>query len=751
MEESKTFRDVLDNAPKELNRDYLKRIYLALRTSKHEEIVDNEAIVSSLIIMILNDSTNYLDRYLAISILQILSPQPDFLQIMQTGKLSQLLHCLPLMMVQTNNDPIVKEILKKLIKGIEDNKISKQNHWCILTVLSQLLNSENMTSDDIKSLTANLPKWLHESFSYGSSKFSSHSKKSDIIITELDGSHCQEFFTVLNCAQHYMPEHFLNIQVFSMLQHWLLAICDGTSENKYIASSLSNFSTEITACVREYCLRIVEQWQQKHTNSDIMSFQAACLTEAINILDILCFINPDLVHLVLPTFRQSYNRLCGQIVSKAHSHDIAAITAAVQFFINHSSAVMQKPDDIYPFLFCEILGKCYQDNLSAFEIVNLIKRNLPHLCYRTSVLEKYFPTIFKVLAWSPRTFLEDFEVLLPAFMSPQTSIEIFHTLLDLPCLTASLLINQRASISQELNRPRKILAIDPAVIEQFSNPSLQPMFHFILRPCSGVGDTFERIHIFHQTIVSLTKHPQVIQCAQSSISLLQEYFSIFFQSADSYLVITLFCAIIERIPVIYPVHDYPERIYEIIAKTVLQMFSHYPEIIIHGQKELVEFLSHLKNFMIAPQLFMNLVWIVGEYTSLAYSELCRPEIVTFYYENLESTVYEMISSIQTNLTFMKLINISVATLAKLASRCQDLVPRAILCLSKASQVVHNKNDRAQNIVSKRINELLAILKTPNVASIILSPSKDIYSRRWHSDPTSLPFMLRTITNMLSED
>lgn len=59
----------------------------------------------------------------------------------------------------------------------------------------------------------------------------------------------------------------------------------------------------------------------------------------------------------------------------------------------------------------------------AFEIVNFCCEHTEKL-QSTNVMWLYFPNLFKILAWFPRTFLNEFIELLPAIMSEKTYIEV---------------------------------------------------------------------------------------------------------------------------------------------------------------------------------------------------------------------------------------------------------------------------------------------------------------------------------------
>ena len=60
----------------------------------------------------------------------------------------------------------------------------------------------------------------------------------------------------------------------------------------------------------------------------------------------------------------------------------------------------------------------------AFEVVNYCCEHTKKLQQSTNIFSKYFPNIFKVLAWFPRTFLREFMELLPAMISEKTYMEV---------------------------------------------------------------------------------------------------------------------------------------------------------------------------------------------------------------------------------------------------------------------------------------------------------------------------------------
>jgi len=78
------------------------------------------------------------------------------------------------------------------------------------------------------------------------------------------------------------------------------------------------------------------------------------------------------------------------------------------------------------------------DPLVAMETVWFCLRNKASILTHTNVFSLYFHSLLKILAWHPMETLTEMDELLPTFVGPNTFLELFHSLLDLPLLTAVL-------------------------------------------------------------------------------------------------------------------------------------------------------------------------------------------------------------------------------------------------------------------------------------------------------------------------
>ena len=78
-------------------------------------------------------------------------------------------------------------------------------------------------------------------------------------------------------------------------------------------------------------------------------------------------------------------------------------------------------------------------------------------------------------------------------MSPTTALEVFHTLIDLPCMTASLEVIEKYKNIDLSAFTGMTSDFDPAnSADAFKNAMFRPMFNFFTRAEGGHGDTVNR-------------------------------------------------------------------------------------------------------------------------------------------------------------------------------------------------------------------------------------------------------------------
>ncbi|XP_067858991.1 AP-5 complex subunit zeta-1 isoform X1 [Heptranchias perlo] len=641
-------------------------------------------------------------------------------------------------------------------------------------------------------------------------------------ILEVDGAVAGDFFTVLSIGQYYTEDQWMNMHSFSMIRKWLqwtgasgvnindaaigtVLTCEechddcsnrqqitislltgltdripkGTDGNKKakghyfpldekseldssIMSMVSASSTSsrlmppkerLREKMFEYCNRLIEQSDRKALKKSDSELQKACLVEAVTLLDLICRQDPLFVYRAFPVVKALYGRI------SADSAFARVLLPVAQFYLNHSELAAVDSEAVYRHLFTKIPSELYQDPMVAFEFVQFCRGNRKALSETVGIFHKSFPNLLKFLAWNTSSLFPDFIELLTDLICPDTSIEVLHSLLDLPCLTAALEAQLRSlssPVSEKVMTDQSRKTLSSA--EAFQHPYYRSMFLYILRIEAGAGDTIDRLNLLHEVLSDMAKRPRVVQCAQTVPILLQVFFNVVTQFADGPLIDQLFLVILERSSLLYDIPDFKAEVQRVFSSQLMVLCKLYPPLIVEQSKELLEFCGTVSNINNKENFFTHVVWAIGEYMSLSYDRRCTVEQITKFFETLEALLFE-ITQLRASASVPKysprVITVLMTTLAKLASRSQDLIPRVSLFLSKMRPFVRSalisslySEDDIQEILA-RANELNNLLKAPNVAQLILGPSADIANPRWYKDTNaSLPLTMRTVSKVL---
>ncbi|XP_033108449.1 AP-5 complex subunit zeta-1-like isoform X2 [Anneissia japonica] len=634
------------------------------------------------------------------------------------------------------------------------------------------LHHDLLSGEQMYVISSQISDWLSEaSIDQAPNPYTRRSRRPEqpLPVTEIDGAACQDFFTILSLGQYYSEDQLLNIWSFSSLKAWLidthLKLSSASSGQPQKVSQetrtfLSKAKLALIERACEYCLRVIDQsertaihsnWQSPNDQSGPLKVHdqelvEACLVEAISILDVVCKLDSSMIPKLFPALKRVYARISDDIGQPR------VLCTIVQFYLNHCDAVVYDPQKAFDLFFGKSISMHYYDHAVAFDAIMLCRDNMKRLCHNTNILEKYFPNLLKILAWNPRTFLSEFFDLLPSFLSPTTALEVFHTLLDLPCLSAALEASHLAA--KGASETVAEAGIRLACVDAFQNPDHRPWFNFILRHQSGQGDTINRLEYLHQMLEELKHHPRVNICSQGVPVLLNLYFETILEHGDYSLLCQLTPVILERAALLFNTPSYHKEVRIVLQDALLNLFRQSPSLVIDCEAELIEFVGNLRYISGKEDFFLHVVWSIGEYVSIGYDKRNTADIITKYYEALETLLYEVVmcfqSSNQEEQYSPRLVTVMMSAVTKLASRCQDLIPRVLLCLTKISQQPKIDVDNAENkTLISRANELINLLRLPNVASSILSPAPGIENGRWHSDGSvSIPILIKTIKEVV---
>ncbi|NWH57811.1 AP5Z1 protein, partial [Geococcyx californianus] len=720
-------------------------------------------------------------QLLCAAILREMSPCNDLIlscDEIQGTKLLSLVSSI--LLAQGNKKNEVSAVGQRIVKILEKRLPEGEGARYLLPVLSNVirLSPESLTEEQTNVVSKKMIDWLrYASVQQGVAQpsggfFSSPRTRPPGPITEVDGAIATDFFTVLSVGRYYTQDQWLNMQAFSMLRNWLL--CYGDKGSKITNSDdksgvdrsvMSMVSTTPSSShllppkerlrekAFEYCQRLIEQSSRRPLKKGDGDLQKACLIEAVTIMDIICKQDSSYVYRGASFLKILHSRICGDA---AYAR---AVLPIAQFFLNHSKMATMASDVIYKHLFMDIPAQLFHNPSLAFEFVQFCKDNSQLFTETSSIFKQSFPNLFKFLAWNSPPLISEFVDLLPFLLDESTAIEIFHLLLDLPCLTAALDIQLRSTALPISKRAACNPAVKPATsLEAFHHPLYKGTFQYLLRTKSAPEDAPERLIPLRQLLGSLASSPRVMQCAEAVPVLLELFFRVVAEFADGPLINQLVVLLLQRSDQLYEIPAFKDDVYRVLSSQLVMLCKLHPALIVELSKDILEFTGTVSNIQNKEAIFTHMVWAIGEYMSVSYDKRCTVEQINLFFENLEAVLFEITqvrSLASTHRYAPRAIGVLMATVTKLAARSQDLIPRTSMFLSKMRTFVQNpavtsvycEEDLEQ--ILNQATELLNLLKMPSKAQLVFMPPVDVASTGFQKDVNdSLPFALRIVTRLL---
>ncbi|NWX17958.1 AP5Z1 protein, partial [Aegotheles bennettii] len=760
--------------------DCLQRLHLTIAATKYPRRLDGQ-FVELLQRVLCSSKCPEQIQVLCAAILREMSPCNDLVlscEEIQDTKLLSLVSSV--LLAQENKKAEVSAVGQRIVKILERKLPEGESARYLLPILSNVISlaPESLTEEQTNVVSKKMADWLrHASIQQGVARpsgrfFSSPRTRQPGPVTEVDGAVATDFFTVLSVGQYYTQDQWLNMQTFSMLRNWLLCYgdeglktpdSDGQPEmDKSLVSMVSTTST--SSCLLppkdhlrekafEYCQRLIEQSNRRPLKKEDGDLQKACVIEAVKIMDIICKQDSSYVYSTVPLLKILHGRISGDATYAR------ALLPIAQFFLNHSKMGAVDSDAIYKHLFTDIPAQLFHNPSLAFEFVQFCKDNSQLFTEASSIFRQSFPNLFKFLAWNSPPLISEFVDLLPFLLDSGTATEIFHLLLDLPCLTAALNIQLRSAALPTSEKAACDPAVKPATcLEAFRHPLYKNMFQYLLRTKSAPEDAPERLIPLRQLLGSLASSPRVVQCAETVPVLLELFFRVVAEFADGPLINQLVVLLLQRSDQLYEIPAFKDEVYRVLSLQLVMLCKLHPALIVELSTEILEFSGTVSNIQNKEAIFTHLVWAIGEYLSVSYDKRCTVEQISQFFETLETVLFEItqlrpLANISSYAP--RAISVLMATLTKLAARSQDLIPRVSLFLSKMRTFVQNpavtsvycEEDLEQ--ILTRATELRNLLKMPSVAQSVSTPPVDVASTRFQREVNdSLPFALRIVTHLL---
>nr|XP_044999900.1 AP-5 complex subunit zeta-1 isoform X2 [Jaculus jaculus] len=650
----------------------------------------------------------------------------------------------------------------------------------LLPVLSKVLSLAPgaLQEDQTNLLSKRLVDWLRyasvqQGLPHSGGFFSTPRTRQPGPITEVDGAVASDFFTVLCTCQHFTEDQWLNVHAFSMLRAWLShsgpehpsspeaddkSELEGSTLSVLSAASMASHLLPPRERLREvafeYCQRLIEQSNRRALRKGDSDLQKACLVEAVLLLDVLCLQDPSLLYRTLSCLKAVLARL------GADPGSVRVLVPLAQFFLNHGEAAAVDSDTVYQHLLTRLPSEHFHSPVLAVEVLRFCTSNLALFdSHFLRLLKSCFPNLFKFLAWNSPPLTAEFVTLLPALLDVGTAVEMLHTLLDLPCLTATLDLQLRSSQTPS-ERPLWDVSLRiPSCLEAFRDPHFQDLFQYLLR--TKARGSAERLTSLHQLLQPMASCARVAQCAEAVPTLLHAFFSAVTQFADGALINQLALLFLERSDSLFQVPQYEARVHRVLSAQFLALCKQKPSLVVELSRELLEFMGSVSGVHSGASMFTCVVWAIGEYLSVTCDRRCTVEQINKFFEALEALLFEVTQSRPSaNLPRCppQLVTALMTTLTKLASRSQDLIPRVSLFLSKlrtlgqspAASPVYSEEDAGA--IRSRATELLTLLRMPSVAQFVFTSSADMCQPRYHRDTnTALPLALRMVSQLVEKE
>ena len=486
-----------------------------------------------------------------------------------------------------------------------------------------------------------------------------------------------------------------------------------------------------SACIR-YCGRILNQAERSPKRLEDRRLLEAAAIEAVRILTILCQQDDSLVKKIFPEIKRVHTRFLGK------SSDVRCLYPAdIQFFVEHFDSMIFNTEELVNSYLSTVPVQLHTSSSACFEILDFCLRNAECL-QRFSFLSRFFPNLLKIIAWHPRSFLYECLELIPLFMMKETTNEVFHSLLDIPCTSVMLELALQGTIDQFLLEKLETSFGDP---DGFFSKSHRQISDFFLRCESGGPETIDKLDKIFAAIAPMSSKTRVTVCCQVVPILLQKFFACLIAQSDRNAHRKLFPSLLERVFILFPNPALQNGVRHILSEQIVRICSLNPDFISAYQDEILYVFKEMRTSCSGlDSVLSSLIYCIGEFS--IRPGVCSMEQIARYYEVIETLLYETKTSLFVVNEFpvnAKLLSSLISTVGKLAAFSQDFVPKTVICLSKLAGTEWRMdtcrlNHREFDIVMSRASDIINVLRLPTVSPAVLCSTADVAP--WHLNKDS---------------
>ncbi|KNC54951.1 uncharacterized protein AMSG_12329 [Thecamonas trahens ATCC 50062] len=555
-------------------------------------------------------------------------------------------------------------------------------------------------------------------------------------VTELDGSRALGPATILSITGKYSHEQLFAALAFSLVRELLSA-------------NASVHSPALRDALLGYCMRLLAQAEKTESASlfdslanasgftlsrtkahpiDEASLQAATV-DVVRLLDTLAAQDPDVIPDVFPIVQRLYAR-------NLKRPDGFVFLALLRFFLHHSAAVGYDTDPVFAAFFQGFLGNHVDDTLLTTATLGFCLGAADELAASTGVFKHYYPVLLQAIAFAPHTLAADALALLPRIASSASAVELLHSLLDLPLMSATMETRRAGGAAAAVYRV---------------------LYNYVLRTEAGVSINFwestTTAELMSSFCAEIRMSPRIHAAAQLAPALLTAFFDVVLAlpHLDSSLATTLFTHALARFEQLFLLDLYTVAVRGVLVEYVLALISRFPILVATARDDIVAVLAGGAT----PgtlELHTALTWAVGQYAAPETSPSFTSEVLDDLHSTLQVMVFEHIASAAQGRDVLaalgfepdvlnRLMYILISALAKLAARYQTLTPSVTLCLTK----LISKADLFDPYVISAASQHIRLLQFPGMAAALLAaPTQPGYV----DDNSSLAFVLQAHTSML---